>query len=270
MGKKRKTGAAIGYILALAIVCGTVVFSNMVNPGAAAKTKSLIGDSTGNIISAYTSNKGFDKTKSLMEDSFGSWFEPVAEDAEFTSFTLNFHIATEVAEDTDSETKTVNGTVFSDKNYTYLKVNTTTLTAVENKQISIEYFYCKDLDIGHETEPMAYIPNPKDSFLNESKKWKESHLDILKQVEEEITDHIQVSSFFTSADVWEFDVITGQFEFNGAANGSASFTVGYNPRLMITGVKELAAVKTLTCRYSHLNNTVVVVPDGVKKLLLGA
>lgn len=274
--KKKKTGARIGYIFALAVVFGTVVFSSMVNPGAASKTKSLIGDSTGSFVTAYTSNKGFDKTKKLLSDTFGNWFPDESEgktkDAEYKSFSMSFHIATEAGRGV--EYTTVDGAVYSDKDYTYMKVNKTMFEGGRSKTEFVEYFYCKDTKASHQTQPISYIPNPMDSFLNDKKDWEVIEDDnLLEEVQNSIVEHIAVDNYFKSKEDWEFDLITGQFEYDGIAVGNASFTVGWNPRLMFTGVKGYNAktgmdeIRTLTCRYSNLNNTVVVVPAGVEKLM---
>lgn len=282
MSKKGRVGGTIGFILSLAIVGGTVAFSAMFNPYASAKSKKPVGDATGNVVTAYTKKEGFTETKKLVEDTFGRWFAPVETGAKYKSFSMDFNISLETTVTADKKTVVQNvdydGSVYSDELYTYLKMNASGVDGSTVSSVYTEMFYSKKSGECF-TRALAYAQNPQDSAMINEVEWAES-TDVATG-DSSVLDFVDdcfstVSLLFQNEAGWEFDYVSGLFKLDEEAkqNGaeyrtSATFTVGFNPRVMLTvytadDKKENVVSEGISFSYSNLNNTVVNVPETLK------
>ena len=271
MSKKGRVGGTIGFILALALVGGTIAYSTMFDPYAAAKTKKPVGEATGNVISAYSSQEGFEKTKQLVNDTMGTWFAPVQANAVYKSYTLDFSIYGEttltVEGETTVETMETKGSIYSDENYTFIKVNSSQITAGKVQYTYEELFYVKSNNATFE-RTLSYAQNPQDTSIIKDVEWEQqttasSDVELLGVI---------IGGLFQSADFWEFNVITGQFELKDEYSDDvqASFTVGFSPRILLTNTEKeddvgpAVVYSSYAFHYSNLNNTVVNVPETLK------
>ncbi len=282
MSKKGRVGGTIGFILALALVGGTVAYSAMFDSYAAAKSKKPVGEATGNVITAYAKKEGFDETKKLVEDTFGGWFAAVETGAKYKSFSMDFNISLETTVTVNKKTAVqsvdYDGSVHSDESYTYLKMNA---SGVDGENVSYAYtemFYVKKSGLLF-TRALQYAQNPQDSAMIDEVVWAEAtdaatgDGSVLSFVD---ACFATVSVLFQSEAGWEFDYLSGLFKLDQEAkqNGaeyrtSATFTVGFNPRVMLTVYtadekNENVVSEGISFRYSNLNNTVVNVPESLK------
>lgn len=279
MSKKGRVGGTIGFILALALVGGTVVYSTMFDSNAAAKANKPLGSSTGNVVSAYAEKKGVTETKKLAAETLAAddWFKAVAEGATYRSYSLAFDFSYDTLATAGKETRMtaedLDGVLYSDKDYSYLKVN---LSRVEDKKVSTSYteiLYVKASGT-YWGRAFPYAQNPNDTLMLGDAEWTTIG-DLSGSVLEDTNRYTaNLLILLSNDDNWKFNYLTGQFtheEKEGDNKAECTFTVGYSPRLTLTmneskkeGEYKTETSSSYVVNYSNLNNTVVNVPESLK------
>lgn len=279
MGKKKgRVSGTIGFILALALVGGTVAYSVAFDRYAAAKADKPIGDSTGNIVSAYTKKEGLEKTKTLASDTLGNWFSNTS-GVTYKSFSLDFDMTSDVKTKQENKTTLQNivyvGSVYADAMYTYMKLNARTITN-ENVQAAYTEFFYRKSDGKCYTRALDYAQNPSDTSFVKGVEWTEADASAISAITSAFD---LVSTALSDGANWKFNYVSGQFEWvqtvkqEGAESSLEScFTVGTNPYLslkqyMADSKKENEISSYVSLQYSALNNTVVNVPETLKSTL---
>lgn len=279
MSKKGRVGGTIGFILALALVGGTVVYSTMFDSNAAAKANKPLGSSTGNVVSAYAERKGVEKTRELaMETLMASqWFAASSEGATYQSYSLSFEYSlgasVTVGEETTMTTGNLEGVVYSDGNYTYLKMN---VIGAEDKKVTTAYmeiFYVKK-DGTYWGRALNHTQNPNDSLMLGDAEWTATDDSVLSELSDLNAYAVSFLNLLSDDANWKFNYLTGQFaheEKVGDNKAECTFTVGYSPRLTMTANESSKAdgnkaesTLSYVVNYSNLNNTVVNVPESLK------
>lgn len=279
MSKKGRVGGTIGFILALALVGGTVVYSTMFDANAAAKANKPLGSSTGNVVSAYAEKKGVEKTRELAMETLmtNQWFAAPSESAVYQSYSLSFEYSTDILTTAGKETtmtaEDLKGVVYSDKNYTYLKMNVSSVSEKQATAVYTEIFYVKESGT-YWGRALPYAQNPNDTLMLGEAEW--TTIDGFSGLGLEATNLYTVSllTLLSNDANWKFNYLTGQFTYEekaGDNKAECTFTVGYSPRLTLTmnesmkeGEYKMETSSSYVVNYSNLNNTVVNVPESLK------
>ena len=181
MKKKGRICGAIGLILSLALAGGTVVYGTMFHGNAVGKAeKPFGGASTGNIVDNWINQEGFDKTKKLVDESAPLINGEEIKDAAYSSFSASYSGSTTSAvkdKNTNrvtSVTIQLEGKIYTDKNYTYLKEVERTMSGREAKVSVYEYVYRKEENMAFSRTNTASTPQTEavnDLLLLDKAEW---------------------------------------------------------------------------------------------------
>lgn len=272
MKKKGRVSGTIGFILAVALVGGTVVYSSMFDVFAAGKSSKPFGDATGSVITGFTGGDGFSETKTLVNDTIVQ-----GSGEKYKSYTLDFDISNQYT--TEANGKTVvtvyneSGTYYYDGAYAYAKVDVSLYT--EGKVQVNSYAYIQNVENGEVWYRQGTDPQTSTGAdLPVGVEWSKTPWATEGEVGFTFLEIVSgVGEGFCALNNVKFNFLTGQYEQEiKAANVSAlySFTVGVMPKIYYCSTIEKAAGVTqygtanVTLTYSNLNNTTVVVPSAVK------
>lgn len=267
MKKKGRILGTIGWILSFAMVGGVLVYGAMFDKHTVGKAEKLIGASTGNVVAAFTKGEGLDETKTLLSDTAESLYAAPAEDATYTSFTLKVAYKTEIG-GTYSDLESM---IYTDANYTYVKVSAVGYTDRTADQYAEEYVFVKESGeywVRQNNGAGGAIASGDSAYLANAKWTKNGTLTIALGVKETVK---YFSDSFAKIDEVIFSVTKGMFTFDDPAYADSeegtsakfAFTIGFNPVINYSmTVKDGGAHYSLA--YSNLNNTKVDLPESLK------
>ena len=285
MKKKGRICGAIGLMLSLALAGGTVVYGTMFHGNAVGKAeKPFGGASTGNIVDNWINQEGFDKTKKLVDESAPLINGEEIKDAAYSSFSASYSGSTTSAvkdKNTNrvtSVTIQLEGKIYTDKNYTYLKEVERTMSGREAKVSVYEYVYRKEENMAFSRTNTASTPQTEavnDLLLLDKAEWA--------RISSAGTDAQNVvllfSNLFTAVREGNecfMNILTGEYYFDLAPlctkgeKGTCTLTAGTCPTIyyyMETSSKDSPdyyGSSTMALHYSNLNNTEVNIPDSLK------
>ncbi len=280
MKKKGRICGTIGLILSLALAGGTVVYGALFDANSVGKAEKPFGETTGNVFDGWFNKTGFDETKKLVDES-GGIFDGTGENTKYTSYSLSFRVTETVKTDKAGKVTIVNayreGVVYTDNNYTYLKLierseegRTATVTAGE-------YVLAKKDSAWYKRTNTAYSAlsgNVRDIPLLDKAKWTKSS----EAVGTEAVFY-KLSEVFQSVSATNgvYIDMAGEYYFKntamatGDAKSECRFTVGLCPTIRYTydqPEKEgVAVVSTVAYEYSNLNNTKVSLPGSLEEAM---
>lgn len=267
MKKKGRILGTIGWILSFAMVGGVLVYGAMFDKHTVGKANKLIGESTGNVVAAFTKGEGHDETKTLLSDTAESLYAAPATDATYTSFTMKVTYKKEIG----SAYSDLESMIYADANYTYVKVSTVSYADRTTEQYAEEYVFVKasgEYWVRQNNGTGGAIASGDSAYLANAKWTKNGTLTIAPGFKETVK---YFSDSFAKIDKVTFSVTRGMFTFDdpvytAAEEGDSAkfaFTLGLNPVINYsTTAKDGGAHYSLA--YSNLNNTKVDLPESLK------
>lgn len=267
MKKKGRVCGTIGFLLAVALVGGTVVYSSMFDAHAAAKAQKPIGTATGNFVNAITKKEGYDETKKFVTESV-TLIESKGTGT-YTSYSSKFSLRYESkikegGADILSVTE-LSGVLYTDDAYTYITAEATIYTDRETEYERADVVYDKNNGDLWVMAPVSYPQNGTDTSYFKDVKWEKEESASLDDLGISEVFELIASAFESTAEV-KFDYLSGAFSFETVAEGATdkcTFTVGYSPRITrVTTVSVSGSYMYVnaTIDYSDLNNTAVNLP----------
>ena len=272
MKKKGRISGTIGFILALALVGGTVVYSTMFDGNAASKASKPFGDATGSVITGFTGGNGYDETKTLVSDTI------LGANQKYKSYTVDFSISSQFTVETDGKTvvtaSSESGTIYFDGKYSYVKVDVS--ACVDGVVAVNSYAYVTNVETNETWYRQGIKPQASTGAdLPMDTEWSKEIWSITdKDVTPTFATVISgVGEGFCSLNNVKFNFLTGQYEQEQKQSNISvlySFTVGMMPKIYYCSTIEKAngvtqyGTASVTLAYSNLNNTTVVVPSAVK------
>ena len=272
MKKKGRVCGTIGFLLAVALVGGTVVYSSMFDKYSVVKAQKPIGVATGNIVNAITKKEGYEETKKFVTQA-ATLVEAKGTET-YKSYSSKFSMKQE-AKATEGNVTTISvteisGVLYTDDSYTYITTETSLYNDRTATYARIDAVYEKDTgDVWIMSTPSQYPQNGADTSYFKDAKW-EKNTTIAVSTLGGSAFAVIADAFSATADV-RFDFLAGVFKFENAATADGvtakdvcTFSVGYMPRvtrvLTVTSAKAYSYTN-VTIDYSNLNNTVVNLPE---------
>lgn len=283
MKKKGRICGTIGFILSLALAGGTVVYGTMFHDKTVGKAEKSFGASTGSVIDGWSKKTtGFDNTKKLVDESSGIFNGTAAEYGTYKSYTVSFTVLSSTAQKTGNKEKTTvayrEGVVYSDADYTYLKLTTRTM---EGRTVNVsagEYVLAKESNVWYmRTNVSTLAETPEDGLLLDKAKWTATAESGF--VDETDAFFLLVSDAFENA-VQSASTLYispfGEQYFNVKKDDTESecrFTVGTCPTVRYSYTTEkpegdgVYGNYSLVLNYSGLNNTNVDLPKTLEEAM---